>query len=286
MNTPHRFLIVDGYPEKSREELKAAGVGFAYELYAKMLRKYLPEAEYDVLLPADEKTPIPQGKGLERYAGILWTGSNLRILDRHIPTVRVQIDLAKAAYQIGIPSFGSCWGLQIAVVAAGGFVGKNPKGRQMGIARKIVLTEKGKRHPMYAGKPKVFDAFASHEDIVLKTAEGSAILAGNEFVPIQALSVTHGKGTFWSVQYHPEFGLKEMACLINARAERLMEIGYFRQSKEVTQMVERMKRLHDEPDRKDLRWQLAVDEDLLSANIRQCEFRNWIRTFFPTKERA
>jgi len=37
-----------------------------------------------------------------------------------------------------------------------------------------------------------------------------------------------------------------------------------------------MKILSKEPDRKDLRWQLVIDDDILSSEIKECEFRNWI----------
>src|SRR6266403_1796200 len=60
-----------------------------------------------------------------------------------------------------VPSFGSCWAAQMAVVAAGGMVRANPRGREMGIARKIALTPEGRGHPLYAGKGAVFDAFIS-----------------------------------------------------------------------------------------------------------------------------
>jgi len=62
--------------------------------------------------------------------------------------VRGQLDLARAAFAARVPSFGSCWAAQIAVVAAGGIVRANPRGREMGIARKIALTPEGRGHPM------------------------------------------------------------------------------------------------------------------------------------------
>ena len=34
--------------------------------------------------------------------------------------------------------------------------------------------------------------------------------------------------------------------------------------------------MHRDPARKDLRWQLDIDEDVLSQTIRQVEFRNWM----------
>jgi hypothetical protein len=38
-----------------------------------------------------------------------------------------------------------------------------------------------------------------------------------------------------------------------------------------------MEALAAEPNRKDLRWQLAIDDDLLCDSIRQCEFVNWLK---------
>ena len=51
-------------------------------------------------------------------------------------------------------------------------------------------------------------------------------------------------------------------------------------------LVERMEELATEPDRKDLRWQLAIDDDVLSDEIRQCEFFNWLnKLVLPTAGR-
>jgi GMP synthase (glutamine-hydrolysing) len=45
----------------------------------------------------------------------------------------------------GVPVWGSCWGLQIATVALGGSVRRNPRGRELAIARAITVTEAGRR---------------------------------------------------------------------------------------------------------------------------------------------
>ncbi len=276
MESALRFLIIDGYPKASRDDLEAAGMQFAWKLYGDMLQRNLPGAEYDILLPSDFGVQMPEEKGLEKYCGILWTGCNLSIFDDKNPSVTNQIELAKLCYEIGIPSFGSCWGLQISVVAAGGKVLPNPKGKEMGIARKIKLTSEGAAHPMLRGKPPVYEAYISHDDMVTEVPAGGMLLAGNDFTHVQALAVTHKKGTFWSVQYHPEYNLHEMACLITAREEPLIQRGFFNDPSELKMMVDKMKTLFQEPDRKDLRWQLVIDDDVLSSDIRECEVRNWI----------
>ena len=70
----------------------------------------------------------------------------------------------KNIMEAGIPQIGSCWGIQLANYAAGGKVEPHPKGREMGIATKIRLTEEGKKHPMFNGKPEVYSHFVSHDD--------------------------------------------------------------------------------------------------------------------------
>jgi GMP synthase (glutamine-hydrolysing) len=276
MRTVLRFLIIDGYSKASRDDLNAAGMQYAWKLYGDMLQRNLPGAEYDVLLPSDSGVKMPEEKELEQYSGILWTGCNLCIFDDENPSVRKQIELAKLCYEIGVPGFGSCWGLQMSVVAAGGKVALNPRGKEMGLARKIKLTREGENHPLFQGKPPVYEAYISHDDMVTEIPEGGVVLAGNDFTPVQALAVTHKKGTFWSVQYHPEYNLHEMACLIIAREEKLIKGGFYKEPGDLKEMVDKMKALFKEPGRKDLRWQLVIDDDVLSSEIKECEVRNWI----------
>lgn len=275
-NSP-KFLIIDGYSKQSRDDLEKAGMQFAWKLYATLLTGYLPQADYDVLLPSDDGVSMPEDKTLASYTGIIWTGCNLCVNDTDNPSVNQQIELAQRAFKIGIPSWGSCWGLQIAVVAAGGEVIENPKGREMGFARKIHLTPEAKQHPMYDEKPIVFNAYISHDDIVSKIPKGATLLATNDFTDVQAMEVKNQKGTFWATQYHPEYDLHEMASLMIAREEKLTRIGFFKGHDDFIHYVTRLKELHQEPHRKDLRWQLDVDDDVLDEDIRRCEFKNWIK---------
>lgn len=98
---------------------------------------------------------------------------------------------AKQVFEYGLPQYGSCWAAQIAVAAAGGHCGKNPRGREMGIARKIALSPEGRAHPMFEGKPSVFDAFTSHNDEITHIAPGGLRLAGSDFTSVQAVAIRH-----------------------------------------------------------------------------------------------
>jgi GMP synthase (glutamine-hydrolysing) len=273
---PIRFLIIDGYAKASRDDFDVVGMKHAARLYAEMLKRWLPEAEYVFWFPSDDLTP-PEGKGPEDYAGILWTGCNLTVYHRDNASVARQIEFAAQSYDAGTPAFGSCWGLQIAAAAAGGVVAANPRGREMGIARKIQLTPEGRSHPMLAGKAPVYTGFISHLDEVTELPAGAVVLATNDFTRVQAMEVKHGNGTFWAVQYHPEYDLHEMACLITARAQKLLPEGFFEGPEELAGYVEKLEALNRDPNRKDLRWQLDIDDDVRSGEVRQLEFRNWIR---------
>ena len=270
-----RFLIIDGYPKPSRDEFDVVGMKYAWRLYAEMLKKYLPDAEYAVWLPSDNPVP-PDGLGPEQYTGILWPGCNLTIY--HLDDLRVtrQIEFARKSYDVGTPGFGTCWGIQMAAVGAGGEVRANPHGREMGIGRKIWLTAEGLQHPMFEGKPPVYNGFSSHLDEVTQLPPGGVLLASNDFTHVQAIEVKYGKGIFWGLAYHPEYDLHEMARLIMAREAKLVAEGFFQSHENLVQYVEKLETLHQNPNRKDLRWQLDIDDDVLSDQVRQVEFRNWI----------
>jgi GMP synthase (glutamine-hydrolysing) len=280
-----KFLIIDGYSIASRDKLDEAGMTYAWKLYAEMLKKYMPDAEYEVFFPTDtEVDQFPGQEKLSSFTGIIWTGADLDINETHIPTNAAQIKLAELAYELGNDSWGSCWGIQMAAVAAGGSVERNPRGREMGFGRKILKTSEGKNHPMLKGKPDIFLAFESHYDIVINVPQGGIVLARNPFSGIQSMTVKHKKGTFWASQYHPEYNLHEVARLTVAREKLLTEHGLFKNHDDMMSYVDKMEELYSNPGRTDLLWQLGIDEDIIDDSIRQAEFKNWL-DFIRNKNR-
>lgn len=276
MATAPRFLIIDGYTRSARDELAAGGASLAAHLYDRMLRQCGPPGtECDILFPSDAEAELPAGAAVEQYDGVAWTGCSLCIND---PTDEVarQVAFARLAFERGVPSFGSCWAAQIAIAAAGGTVQANPHGREMGIARKIRLTAAGRGHPMYVGKTDVFDAFSSHDDEVTHLPPGAVSLAGNRWTEVQAVSVVHRGGTFWGLQYHPEYDLHELARLTFCRIDKLIRHGFFRDREQALAYVDQLETLHHDHSRKDLAWQLGIDSDVLNDDVRLLEVRNWI----------
>jgi GMP synthase (glutamine-hydrolysing) len=281
-----RILVVDGYSREGREDLRAGGATTAGELYARMLKESAPNGtEVEIVCPADPDAALPKGAAIDRYDGIAWTGSSLTVFADD-PKVTPQIEFAKAAFEAKVPSFGSCWAAQIAAVAAGGRCDVNPRGREMGIARKIALTPEGRAHPLYTGKKSVFDAFISHDDEVTHLPASASLLACNGHTHVQAVSVTHKGGVFWGLQYHPEYDLHELARLCYCRKQKLVDRGFFRDLDAAQDFVDRLEALHQDPGRKDIAWLLGIDEDVMNQDIRCAEVRNWIDLLvLPTMRR-
>uniref|UniRef100_A0AAV1VLV8 Glutamine amidotransferase domain-containing protein n=1 Tax=Peronospora matthiolae TaxID=2874970 RepID=A0AAV1VLV8_9STRA len=276
-SSPLKVLVIDGYAPEGRAELEAGGASTAGALYTQLLNKSAPPGvtiASDVVYPSDTDFHTPE---LSKYHAVAWTGCSLTIHDGNDPRVAKQIDLAEKVFDKGIPQYGSCWAAQIAVVAAGGVCAANPRGREMGIARKIHLSPAGRAHPMFEGKPTVFDAFTSHYDEVTHLPPGGLALGGNEFTAVQAVAVRHKKGDFWAVQYHPEYDLYELARLTYCRRAKLVNLGFFADMKSADQHVYDLETLHLNPSRYDIAWRLGLDADVMSETVRHCETRNFIK---------
>ncbi len=221
-----RLLVVEGNKKETWQEREACG-GVAYhKRFSYMLKILQPEAEVVVVFPADEEFTLPSIDQLKTFDGVLWTGSSLYIQDQS-PAVLRQLDFADDVFESGVPFYGSCWGLQIASVVAGGEVGPNPKGREIGITQPIELTDAGRKHPCFRGRKDKFNALCVHLDEVVKLPENSVVLAGNEHSAVQALTFRYKNSEFFGVQYHPEFLVSDMVFIIRFLSELLISEGLF-----------------------------------------------------------
>ena len=141
MGVSPRILIAEGNPKDRRELILENGGGLGSVAYTKAINHVCPGALIDIIYPADDTRILPAGTSFDGYDGLVLGGSGLNIPgDANNPQITNQIDLARAAFKSKIPFLGSCWGLQVAAVAAGGIVKASPRGRELGVARKISLT--------------------------------------------------------------------------------------------------------------------------------------------------
>jgi GMP synthase (glutamine-hydrolysing) len=270
-----RFLVVEGNTREGREGHRVAYGLTPSQSYAAVLNHLAPDALCDIALPADEGANLPDAAGLASYDGIFLTGSALHAY--HVePAVTRQVELAREAFRSRTPVFGSCWGLQMGALAAGGDVAVNAAGREVGFARRIVPNEAGRAHPLLAGRPGAFDAPAIHLDVVSALPGEVTVLASNALTPIQAAEIRHEGGVMWGVQYHPEFSLAELAVILGRRAHFLIREGFFAGEEDHARYVEDLRALHEAPSRRDLPWRHGLDEEVLETGRRLTELRNFI----------
>ncbi len=270
-----KILVIEGNVAADREAY-AAGCGkTASQSYAATLEEIAPDAECYICFAADAGAELPRGAALEGFDAVFVTGSSLNVYDGG-PAIERQLELARAVFASGTPFFGSCWGLQIATVVAGGVVARNPRGREIGIARDIRPTAAGRALPLIAGRGDRFDAPSSHIDHVQTTPEGATLIACNAMSRVQALEIAWGGGRFWGVQYHPEYSLREVAALLRRRAPALAEEKLFASEAEARAYAADLVALEDEPRRRDLARRLRLAADVLDAAERRREIANFL----------
>ena len=269
-----RILVIDGNVAEIRAR-QIAALGYdSGSGYARVLRRIDPALTIDIVTAADAEPEFPPGVGLEQYHGVTMTGSALNIYNGGAPVTR-QIDLAKAVFAAGVPFFGSCWGLQVAVTAAGGEVRANPRGREFGFGRRILLSEAGRAHRLFAGKPAVFEAPTIHRDEIAALPAGASILAGNDF-GVQAAAFTFGRGTFWGVQYHPEYDYIDIAAAAERYGETLVGEGMFRDMPELMGFAAELRALQSNPAEMPLLWKHGLGPAMRAEALRLLEIRNWL----------
>ena len=267
------ILIVDGNEKEASERYIKLGMETQYEVYAKILRKISDDKiNIKIIHPAIDKNYLPYGLNLDDFHGIAWTGSLLNIYDDN-PAIINQIELAKILIQKNNKIFGSCWGLQVLVTAAGGVVKKNLRGLEAVVARNIVLNDNGLKHPMYNRKRKKFDSFCWHYDEAITLPKNTNILASNQKSNIQAISFTNENSKVWAVQYHPEFNPLWMSKFMSQREEILLKEGIFKDKKEFDSVKFCLSNNNQSITQKEM---YGISDDLINEELHTTELLNWL----------
>ncbi|MFY0654433.1 MAG: type 1 glutamine amidotransferase [Cyclobacteriaceae bacterium] len=241
-----KLLVVEGNPKElwaAREEM--GGVAY-HKRFKSMISLLCPDAEVAFAFPADHKPGISLVQ-LSRFDGILLTGSSL-FLNDNIPEVTRQLEFADLLFDSGLPIYGSCWGLQVAAVVAGGNVSQCEKGREFGISSPIELSEDGRNHDFFKSRESGFQSLCIHADEVSIAPSRSTILAKNKHSKIQAMCFKYKASEFFGVQYHPEFKISDMIFIANIMSDRLISDGQFESKSAVTKFISKLENKERMPD--------------------------------------
>ena len=142
----------------------------------------------------------PVAEALEHHDGLVVLGGAMGACDdATAPWLTLTRTLLADAVRRGVPTLGVCLGHQLAAVALGGRVDRNPSGRTVGLVP-VRLTDAGADDPLLAGLGDL-PAVHYNDDVVLEAPPGSTVLATLPDGRPQALRLGPAA---WGVQFHPE----------------------------------------------------------------------------------
>ncbi|NPD69066.1 type 1 glutamine amidotransferase [Lichenicola cladoniae] len=282
MDTPLRLLVAESESAEARAARRATVGRTSGESYIATLRSIAPGAVCDIVRPHEIGAEATPPHALGDYDAVFLSGSPMHVYEDTSETRR-QLAFMRAVFASGTPSFGSCAGLQVAVAAAGGTVGKAAR-HEIGFARRITATATGQGHPLLSGRPASWDALSIHSDRVETLPPGASLLAGNAICPVQAVEIRLDRGIFWGVQYHPELTLAEIAAAMRRQSDDLLQQGVARDEDEVEHQAALLDALDEAPVRRDLKWRLGVNDEITETARRQRELRNFLeRLVLPVR---
>jgi len=227
------LLVVEGNPQKENTIFTKSGIQTHAESLKESLSFYSSDLNIDVFNPCSELSFDKILPNIKKYDGLIWGGSSLNIYNDCIE-IRRQITFMKECFKNIKKVLAICWGMQVAVTAAGGEVKKSKNGAHIGIANDIEINENGLKHPLYLSKNKKFNSPAFNFDEVVSLPKGAVHLASNKINKVQSIHFKSGVSDVWGLQYHPEITYHKMITLINFRKDRLInERKCFKDEKEV-----------------------------------------------------
>ena len=139
------LLVVEGNIQEENDTFKLNGIPTHAESLKESLSYYTNDLNIDVFNPCSEKNFDKILLNIKKYDGLIWGGSSLNIYNDCIEIKR-QIAFMKECFKNIKKILAICWGMQVAVTAAGGKVKKSENGAHIGIANNIEINENGINH--------------------------------------------------------------------------------------------------------------------------------------------
>ena len=118
-----KILVVEGNLQEENQSFSEAGIQTHTESLKHSLSHFTDQLKIDVVNPSSDENIIKNIDPLESYDGLIWGGSSLNIYNK-TPEIIRQIEFMKECQKKVKNILAICWGMQVAVTAAGGEVKK------------------------------------------------------------------------------------------------------------------------------------------------------------------
>ncbi len=254
-----KILLVEGNLREVNQEFTDNGIKTHTESLRESIDYFTNNLAIDSVNPSSDKDIFEKVKDLDKYDGLIWGGSSLNIYSDTIE-IRRQIDFMRECQKKVKNILAICWGLQVAVTAAGGDVKKGNNGAHRGIAHEIIINSDGLKHLLYKDKNQNFNTPAFNYDEVVTLPKNSILLSSNKVNKVMGMSFKTDASNIWGIQYHPEIMYEKMITLINFRKERLLLNESFKNEEDMNVYIQTIK-----------------DEIKVSnKDLRMRELRNWL----------
>ena len=244
-----KILIVEGNLKEENQSFTNGGIKTHTESLKDSISYFTNKLDIDVVNPSSDKNISEVANDLTKYDGMIWGGSSLNIYN-DTEEIRRQLEFMKECQKKIKKILAICWGMQVAVTAAGGEVKKCTNGSQKGIAFDIEINENGLKHPLYKNKSLRFNTPAFNFDEVVTMPKNSILLASNSIKKVQALNFKVGECDIWGLQYHPEITYNKMINLIIFRKKRLLDKGAFSDENEINIHIKKIEEENKKLDKK------------------------------------
>ena len=221
MNSDLNILIVEGNLKEENENFSNVGIQTHTESLKESLNYFTKNIKFEVVNPSSDQNLEQVINKLHLYNGLIWGGSSLNIYN-DTPEIKRQLSFMNECQKKVKNILAICWGMQVAVTAAGGEV-KKSFGAHIGIANDLIINNEGLKHPLYKDKINNFNTPAFNFDEVVTLPKNGICLASNKVNKIQSIYFEINNNKVWGLQYHPEITYEKMIQLIKFRKDRLIE---------------------------------------------------------------
>ena len=118
-----KILIVEGNLKEENKNFSEVGIQTHTESLQDSLNHFNKELRFDVVNPSSDSNLDSVNDKLITYDGLIWGGSSLNIYN-DTPEIKKQIGFMRECQKKVKNILAICWGMQVAVTAAGGEVKK------------------------------------------------------------------------------------------------------------------------------------------------------------------